>query len=182
MKRAKTVKTKRAKPAKRAAKRKAADIEWVKRRRIPSVSILIADAEKSSRAAAMRAIQPLRGMRVVGEARTGLEAVSLTGRLRPRVVLLDLSLSSEFGASLISVIRRKSSRTRVILLVGRASEARIIEALSHGAVGCVSKKDLSRFLPEALEAVAAGEAWMSRKLIPKIMDRLAAFVESKPRR
>lgn len=182
MKRAKPVKTKRAKPAKRAAKRKSADLEWVKRRRIPSVSILIADAEKSSRAAATRAIQPLRGMRVVGEARTGLEAVTLTGRLKPRVILLDLDLSSEFGASLISVIRRKSSRTRVILMVGRASEARIIEALSHGAVGCVSKKVLSRFLPEALEAVAAGEAWMSRKLIPKIMDQLAAFVESKPKR
>jgi DNA-binding NarL/FixJ family response regulator len=183
MKRAKPVKTKRAKkPVRSTGKRKSADLDWVIRRRMPSVSILIADAEKSSRAAAARAIQPLRGMRVVGEARTGIEAVTLTGRLKPRVVLLDLDLSSEFGAPLISVIRRKSSRTRVILMVGRASEARIIEALSHGAVGCVTKKDLSRFLPEALEAVAAGEAWMSRKLIPKIMDRLAAFVESKPKR
>jgi len=170
------------KRTKRTAKRPGAGLEWVKRRPMPSVSILIADSDKSSRAAATRAIQSLRGMRVVGEARTGLEAVSLTGRLKPRVVLLDLNLSSEFGASLISVLRRKSSRTRVILLVGRASEARIIEALSHGAVGCVTKKDLPRFLPEALEAVASGEAWMSRKLIPKIMDRLAAFtalVESK---
>lgn len=164
---------------KRTPKRPAADLEWIKRRRIPSVSILIADSDKASRAAATRAIHSQRGMRVVGEAGTGLEAVSMTGRLKPRVILLDLNLSSEFGASLISVLRRKSSRSRVILLVGRAPEARIIEALSHGAVGCVSKKNLSRFLPEALEAVASGEAWMSRKLIPKIMDRLAAFVESK---
>ena len=174
-----------ARQARRTAKRPGAGLDWVKRGRMPNVPILIADSEKSSRAAATRVIQKLRGMRVVGEARTGIEAVSLTGRLKPRVVLLDLSLSSEFGATLISVLRRKSSRTRVILLVGRASEARIIEALSHGAVGCVTKKDISRFLPEALEAVASGEAWMSRKLIPKIMDRLAAFtdlVESKPRR
>ena len=176
---------KRVKKTRRPAKRKGSDLEWIKRGRIPNVSILIADTEKSSRAAATRAIVPLRGMRVVGEARTGLEAVTMTGRLKPRVVLLDLNLSSEFGASLISVLRRKSSRTRVILLVGRASEARIIEALSHGAVGCVTKKDMARFLPEALEAVASGEAWMSRKLIPKIMDRLADFTalaESKPRR
>ncbi|HVE66165.1 MAG TPA: response regulator [Thermoanaerobaculia bacterium] len=176
---------KRVKKAKRPAKRKGSDLEWIRGRRIPSVTILIADTEKSSRAAATRAIVPLRGMRVVGEAMTGLEAVTMTGRMKPRVVLLDLNLSSEFGASLISVLRRKSSRTRVILLVGRASEARIIEALSHGAVGCVTKKDMARFLPEALEAVASGEAWMSRRLIPKIMDRLAVFtarVESKPRR
>ena len=163
--------------AKKTAKR-GAGLEWVKRRRLPSVSILIADSDKASRAAAARAIQSLRGMRVVGEAGTGIEAVSMTGRLKPRVVLLDLNLSSEFGASLISVLRRKSSRTRVILLAGQAPVTRIIEALSHGAVGCVSKNNMARFLPEALEAVAAGEAWMSRKLIPKIMDRLAAFVES----
>lgn len=167
---------------KRAPKRSGDGLEWVKRRRLPSVSILIADSDRASRAAATRVIQSLRGMRVVGEATTGLEAVSMTGRLKPRVVLLDLNLSSEFGASLISVLRRKSSRSRVILLVGRAPENRIIEALSHGAVGCVTKKHMARFLPEALEAVASGEAWMSRKLIPKIMDRLAAFtalVESK---
>jgi DNA-binding NarL/FixJ family response regulator len=164
---------------KRTTKRPTADLEWIKRRRVPSVSILIADSHKASRTAATRVVQSLRGMRVVGEAGSGLEAVSMTGRLKPRVILLDLNLSSEFGASLISVLRRKSARSRVILLVGRAPESRIIEALSHGAVGCVTKKDLSRFLPEALEAVAAGEAWMSRKLIPKIMDRLAAFVESK---
>ncbi|MDQ5872243.1 MAG: response regulator transcription factor [Acidobacteriota bacterium] len=182
MKRAKPAKP--AKRAKRTAKRPGGGLDWVKRGRMPSVTILIADSEKSSRAAATRAIQSLRGMRVVGEAGTGIEAVSMTGRLKPRVVLLDLNLSSEFGASLISVLRRKSARTRVILLVGRVSEARMIEALSHGAVGCVTKKDMSRFLPEALEAVASGEAWMSRKLIPKIMDRLAAFtalVESSKR-
>ena len=160
---------------KRAAKKLPGGLDWVNRGRLPSVPILIADSEKSSRAAATRTIQSLRGMRVVGEATTGIEAVSMTGRLKPRVVLLDLNLSSELGATLISVLRRKSPRTRVILLVGRASEARIIEALSHGAVGCVDKKYMARFLPEALEAVSSGEAWMSRKLIPKIMDRLAAF-------
>ena len=39
----------------------------------------------------------------------------------------------------------------------------------------MTKKNVARFLPEALEAVSSGEAWMSRKLIPKIMDRLADF-------
>jgi DNA-binding NarL/FixJ family response regulator len=171
-------KTAAKKTAAKTTPKRGGGLEWVKRRRLPSVSILIADSDKASRAAATRAIQSLRGMRVVGEARTGIEAVSMTGKLKPRVVLLDLNLSSEFGASLISVLRRKSSRTRVILLVGQAPENRILEALSHGAVGCVSKRNIARFLPEALEAVAAGEAWMSRTLIPKIMDRLAAFVES----
>lgn len=150
-------------------------LDWVRKRPIPVVNILIADRDRATRAAATRVIQSLRGMRIVGEAKSGLEAVSATARLKPRVVLLDLKLSSEFGATLVSVLRRKSARTRVILLVGRAPEAKILEALSHGAVGCVTKKDLARFLPEALVAVSSGEAWMSRKLIPKIMDRLAAF-------
>lgn len=158
-----------------AVQRTRGSLDWVRKRPLPIVSVLIADRDRATRAAAARVIQSLRGMRIVGEAKSGLEAVSATARLKPRVVLLDLKLSSEFGATLVSVLRRKSARTRVILLVGRAPEAKILEALSHGAVGCVSKKDLVRFLPEALVAVSSGEAWMSRKLIPKIMDRLAAF-------
>jgi DNA-binding NarL/FixJ family response regulator len=161
--------------ATRATGRKGGNLAWVAKRPHQVVTILIADPDKADRAACVRAIQPLREMRVVGEAQTGLEAVSLTAKLKPRVVLLDLKLSSEFGATLIAILRRKSSRTRVILLVGRAPESKIIEALSHGAVGCVAKTEISRFLPEALVAVSSGEAWMSRKLIPKIMDRLAAF-------
>ena len=157
------------------SRRTRGSLDWVRKRPLPIVNILIADRDRATRAAATRVIQSLRGMRIVGEAKSGLEAVSATARLKPRVVLLDLKLSSEFGAALVSVLRRKSARTRVILLVGRAPEAKILEALSHGAVGCVSKKDLERFLPEALVAVSSGEAWMSRKLIPKIMDRLAAF-------
>ena len=157
------------------SKRAKGSLDWVKKRPLPVVNILIADSDKKTRNAATRVIHSMRGMRIVGEAQSGLEAVSATARLKPRVVLLDLNLSSEFGASIVSVLRRKSARTRVILLVGRAPESRIMEALSHGAVGCVNKKDLARFLPEALVAVSSGEAWMSRRLIPKIMDRLAAF-------
>ncbi len=156
-------------------RRERGGLDWVKKRPIPVINVLIADSDRRSRAACLRAVQSVRGVRVVGEAATGLEAVSATAKLKPRVVLLDLELSSEIGPSLIAVLRRKSARTRVILLVGRASEERILEALSHGAVGCVTKKNISRFLPEALEAVSSGEAWMSRKLIPKIMDRLADF-------
>lgn len=149
-------------------------LEWVKKGPVPVVSVLIADADRKTRAECTRVIQGMRGMRIVGEAKSASEAVTAISKLKPRVVLLDLKLSSEFGAALVSVLRRKSARTRIILLVGRAPESKILEALSHGAVGCISKTDL-RFLPEALVAVSSGEAWMSRKLIPKIMDRLAEF-------
>ena len=166
---------KRAKTPAKKRTRERGGMDWIKKRPIPVVNILIADPERASRNAATRVIQSLRGMRIIGEATTGQEAVSATARLKPRVILLDLQLSSEFGASLISILRRRSARSRVILLVGRASEDRIVEALSHGAVGCVTKQEIPLFLSKALEAVAAGEAWMSRKLVPKIVDRLAEY-------
>lgn len=150
-------------------------LSWVKKRPMPLVNVLIADADKATRAAAAKVIQSMRGMRVVAEASTGLEAVSATSRVKPRVVLLDLNMSAEFGATLVSILRRKSARSRVILLVGRAPESKVLDALSHGAVGCIKKNEISRFLPEALVAVSSGEAWMSRKLIPKVMDRLATY-------
>jgi DNA-binding NarL/FixJ family response regulator len=159
----------------RPARKTGGGLSWVKKRPMPIVTVLIADADKATRNACIRVLHSVRGMRLVGEAQSGLEAVSATARLKPRVILLDLRLSSEFGASLVSVLRRKSARSSVILLVGRATESKILDALSHGAVGCIKKTEISRLLPEALVAVSSGEAWMSRKLIPKIMDRLATY-------
>jgi two-component system, NarL family, response regulator DevR len=161
--------------ARRAPARKEIVLDWVRKRPIPVVNVFIADADRATRQACARVLQSMRGMRLVGEATSAMEAVSAIARQKPRVALLDLKLSSEFGGALVSIVRRKSSRTRVILLAGRAPEATILEALSHGAVGCINKREISRFLPEALVAVSSGEAWMSRRLIPKIMDRLAAF-------
>ena len=112
---------------------------------------------------------------MVGEAKNGLEAITSTGRLRPRILLLDLALARAQGSPLIPALRQKSPQTKVILLTDGASEARTLEALSHGARGYLDKALLTTFLARAVRVVDAGEAWVPRKMVARIMDRLAGL-------
>jgi DNA-binding NarL/FixJ family response regulator len=139
---------------------------------MPPISVVIADRERARRTACLRLLQHTKRFRVLGEARSSMEAIA-AAKLRPRILLLDLSLSPGRSVVLLRVLRQKSPRTKVILLIGRASEARILEALSRGAQGYLEKKVLRAFLLKAVRVVDAGEAWVPRKMVAKIIDRLA---------
>lgn len=140
-----------------------------------SITVLIAERQKAGRAACLRLLQPESGIRVVGEARTGLEAIAFTGRLRPRIVLLDLALARLEGGSLIPALRQKSPHTKVLLLTEGATESKTLEALAHGARGYLDKSLIGVFLARAVRVVDAGEAWVPRKMVARIMDRLSTL-------
>lgn len=139
------------------------------------ITVVIADRLKSRRAACRRLLEPEGRVEVVGETRDSLNTVAAVGRLRPRVLLLDLRLSEGDGVALLPVLRRKSPRTRVLLLTSRASEARILDALSCGARGSLDRKAAPTFLAKAVMAVDAGEAWVPRRMVGKIVERLASL-------
>ena len=135
-------------------------------------TVLIADFEKAGRATCQRLLQPEKKIKVVGEARSGLEAMTAAAKLKPRVLLLDPSVAGE-GVSLVSTILEKSPKTRIILLSERASDADILDALSQGALGYLAKPALPTYLTKAVRAVAAGEAWVPRRMVGRLIDQLA---------
>ena len=139
------------------------------------ITVVIAERQGADRAACLRLLEAESGIRVVGEAKNGLEAIASTGRLRPRVLLLDLALARSQGSPLIPALRQKSPQTKIILLTDGASEARTLEALAHGARGYLDKALLTTFLGRAVRVVDAGEAWVPRKMVTRIMDRLAGL-------
>jgi DNA-binding NarL/FixJ family response regulator len=139
------------------------------------ITVIVAEREKADRAAWVELLAPEPGIRVVGEARSGLEVISVTARFRPRVLLLDVGLASAPGAALIPALRQKSPQTKVILLTEGTNQARTIDALAHGARGYLDKSLVAKFLPRAVRVVDAGEAWVPRKMVAKIMDRLVGL-------
>jgi DNA-binding NarL/FixJ family response regulator len=138
-----------------------------------SISVVIADRGKSARTTCRSVLEFEKGIQVVGEAASGLDAVTAAERLQPSILLLDLGLFNGDGPSLLPVIRRKSPGTRVLLLTDEAPEAPTLEALSHGARGYLERATLRTHLPRAVRAVGAGEAWVPRKMVTRIMARLA---------
>lgn len=136
------------------------------------ISVVIADRGKSGRAACRMLLAPEKDIRVVGEAASGLDAVIVAERLKPSILIVDLDSINGDGPSLLPAIRRKSPLTRVLLLTDDAADAPTLEALAHGAHGYVEKGVLRIHLTRAIRAIGAGEAWVPRKMVAKIIARL----------
>jgi len=135
-------------------------------------TVLIADFEKAGRATCQRLLQLEKKIKVVGEARCGLEAMTAAAKLKPRVLLLDPSGVEGEGVYLVSTILEKSPNTRIILLSEHASDADILDALSQGALGYLAKPALATYLTKAVRAVAAGEAWVPRRMVGRLIGQL----------
>ncbi len=138
-----------------------------------TITVVIADRQKSSRSLSRNTLQSEKRISVVGVARNGLEAIIATGRIKPHILLLNSNLLRGKRNPLLRALRQKSPRTKMILLTRRASETAILEALSIGVRGYLKETDISAFLPKAVCQVDAGEAWLPRKMELKIVDRFA---------
>jgi DNA-binding NarL/FixJ family response regulator len=142
---------------------------------MPPITVLVADQDQASRTRCLRLLRPEKDILVVGEVRSAIEAIQAGNSLRPRILLLALSLLRDNGGSLLAVLRKNSPKTSIVLLTDRASEARILEAISHGARGYLEQKVLPDFLTKAVRVVAEGEAWVPRAMVRRIIDRLARY-------
>jgi len=106
-------------------------------------------------------------IKVIGEAGSGVEAVQLTSRLRPGVLVLDLMLADMSGLGIIRQVKKHSPETSVIILSMYGNDCYVVEALQAGAKGYVLKDSPPEELVRAVREAAAGH----RYLAPPLSDR-----------
>ncbi len=113
---------------------------------------------------------------VLAEARDGREAVELTLRHRPDVVVMDVVMPGLDGIMATRQIRRQLPEQLVIVLTGAgADDAEFgLLALRAGASGFLSKEVEIEALPRALEGLRQGQAAISRTMTLALVERLRA--------
>jgi len=104
------------------------------------------------------------GFRVVGEAAEGLQVPGLVESLKPDVLVVDMMMPGLGGAEVTRQARKRSPRTRVVVLSMHAAEAYVIEALRAGASGYVLKDAHAGELLRAIRAAAGGRRYLSPPL------------------
>lgn len=97
---------------------------------------------------------------VVGEARTGREAIELAHTLQPHVMVLDISMPDIDGLEACARIREQTPETNVLILTMHESEEYFLRALRVGAAGYLVKKAAPPDLHMAILAVAQGGAFL----------------------
>jgi DNA-binding NarL/FixJ family response regulator len=125
------------------------------------ITVLLADDHDILRDGLKAVLALARDITVVGEARTGREAVMETERLRPDVVLMDISMAELDGVEASRRIRQQVPDTRVLFLTMHEAEEYFFRALQAGAAGYVIKRTAAADLLAAVRAVARGESFLS---------------------
>jgi len=106
--------------------------------------------------------------KMVGEARTGREAVELAEMLRPDVILMDIAMPMLNGLEATKQILAENPAARVVILSAHSDEAYIERTSEAGVAGFLEKQTSADVLTKAIRAVAAGSTFFS----PGIAKRL----------
>lgn len=108
-------------------------------------------------------------LRVDGLAATSAEALALVARLRPRVVLLDLTLGNESGLDLIPLLKARAPDVRILVLSALDEGTHAVRALRAGAHGYVEKTQAASDLVAAVHRVGEGKIWVSDVTADRIL-------------
>ena len=124
------------------------------------IRVILADDHAVVRAGLKAVLGAAPDIEVVGEARDGREAVALAERVRPDVIVMDLTRGETDGTTATREIVAKGLPTRVLVLTMHAEEDYLIPVLEAGAAGYLVKSAADRELVDAVRAVARGDVYM----------------------
>ncbi len=133
--------------------------------------ILIVDDHPITRDA-LAALLGQHGFSVVGEAAEGEEAVELTRRLRPQIVLLDLSMPGLGGLEALPRLREVAPETEVVVLTASGTEENLLAAIRGGAAGYLLKSEPPERIAQFLRGVGQGEAALSGEVARRLLEQV----------
>jgi DNA-binding NarL/FixJ family response regulator len=144
------------------------------------IRIVIADDHPIFRDGLRRLLEAESGLKVIGEACDGAEAVKLARNLKPDIMLLDLSMPRMPGLEALKDLSTGTGANgvRVILLTAAAEKHQIVEALQLGARGVVLKDSATQLLLKSIHTVMTGEYWVGRESVSNLVQYLRTLVQS----
>jgi DNA-binding NarL/FixJ family response regulator len=150
-----------------------------------TTGILLADDQELMRMGFRMVIDSQPDLEVVGEAANGRDAVEVTRRLAPDVVLMDVRMPECDGVQATREIVDGGASSRIIILTTFDLDEYVYAALRAGASGFLLKDSQPAELLSAIRAVAAGDAVVSprvtRRLLSQYSHRLPAAGTPAPR-
>ena len=136
------------------------------------ITILIVDDHTLFREGLKTIIGRIARYEVVGEAGNGREALRLAERLKPDLVLMDMSLPDQSGIELTAEMLKLSSKIRIVIVSMHSKVDYIVKAFQAGAKGYVVKESASEKLLQGIDTVLKGDYFMDTHVSQKVVRKL----------
>ena len=137
-----------------------------------SIRVIIADDHNVVRKGIRDLLSDEDDIAVVGEARTGQEAVDLASALHPDVVVMDIAMPELTGVEATRLIHAQAPDVRVLVLTAYEDDPYIYSLLDAGATGYILKTAESREIVRAVRATATGQSAIDPAVAPRLIARL----------
>src|SRR3970282_893944 len=121
----------------------------------------------------VRSLLQARGVEIVGEAGDGQEALEEALRLRPDVILMDISMQRMDGLEATRLIKARLPEVKLVILAVSDEDRTLFEAVKSGAQGYLLKDLQADEFFALLSGVERGEAPISRGLAGRILEEFA---------
>ena len=135
------------------------------------IKILLADDHQVVRMGLAAIIAAESDMHLVGEASDGAEAVALTRKLTPDVVLMDLMMPQKDGASATAEILTANPDAKILVLTTFGESDEVKRAMDAGATGALIKDTPRDGLVAAIRKVADGQKVISPEIAHVLANR-----------
>lgn len=143
-----------------------------------SVKVLLFEDEELVRSGIKMILEAAPDIEVVAEAADGSQAVALTDRFRPDVVLTDIQMPRVDGLEVARRLSDHSAAPAVVILTTFDIDEYVYSALRLGATGFLLKDTPPRDLIAAVRVAARGEAMISPRITKRLLSSFAASASS----
>lgn len=124
------------------------------------IRVVLADDHTVVRAGLKAVLGGAKDIQVVGEVANGSDAVAMTEKLDPDVLVMDLSMPQMDGAEATKALASAGTRTKILILTMHSPDEALVPLLESGASGFLQKSAADRELVDAVRAVAHGDTYL----------------------
>jgi len=146
------------------------------------ITVLLADDHQIIRDGLRSCLKHDPAIKIIGEARNGREAVKLTKKLCPAVVVMDIAMPVLNGLEATQEILSALPATRILVLSTYSDDGYIDRAILLGAAGYVTKESSARDLAQAIRAVHQGKMFFSSGIPQRAQRKKSAGTAGRPRK
>jgi len=138
---------------------------------VKKIKILIADDHRLVRDGIKAMFTHVNDFEVVGEAKNGNEVIDRTVKLKPDIIIMDISMPGISGIDATKTIMKRAPKTKILVLTQHENDEYVYQVFESGGSGYLLKNTKKEDFILAIRTVMKGEKYYSKKISALLMQK-----------